>query len=50
MSHIRLDHVSKKNDATPSEANTVLSLLEQGMSSAEVREKTGHSVGLYIVD
>lgn len=50
MSHIRLENVSKIFDATPSEANTVLSLLEQGMSSAEVRERTGHSVGLYNVD
>ena len=50
MSHIRLENVSKIFDATPSEANTVLSLLEQGMSSAEVREKTGHSVVLYNVD
>ena len=50
MSHIRLENVSKVFDATPKEVDKVLSLLEQGMSSTEVREKTGYSVGLYDVN
>lgn len=50
MSHIRLENVSKVFDASTSEATKVLKLLEQGMSSAEVREQTGYSVGLYDIN
>ncbi|WP_019673671.1 ATP-binding cassette domain-containing protein [Psychrobacter lutiphocae] len=50
MSHIRLENVSKVFDASPAEANKVLKLLAQGMSSSEVREKTGYSVGLYDIN
>lgn len=50
MSHIRLENVSKIFDATPNEVDKVLSLLQQGMSSTEVREETGYSVGLYDVN
>lgn len=50
MSHIQLQNVSKVFDATPNEAKQVLSLLQQGMSSSEVREQTGYSVGLYDIN
>lgn len=50
MSHIRLENVSKVFDANASEAAKVLKLLEQGMSSGEVREQTGYSVGLYDIN
>ena len=50
MSHIRLENVSKVFDVTPSEAAQALKLLEQGMSSSEVREQTGYSVGLYDIN
>lgn len=49
MSHIRLENVSKIFDAKPREINTVLKLLEEGMSSSDVRAQTGCSVGLYDV-
>lgn len=50
MSHIRLENVSKVFDVTPNEAAQALKLLEQGMSSSEVREQTGYSVGLYDIN
>ncbi len=50
MTHIRLQNVSKIFDATPNQAKHTLTLLEQGMSSSEVRAQTGHSVGLYNVN
>lgn len=50
MSHIRLENVSKVFDANASEAAKVLKLLQQGMSSGEVREQTGYSVGLYDIN
>lgn len=49
MSHIRLENVSKIFDAKPREINTALKLLEEGMSSSDVRAQTGCSVGLYDV-
>lgn len=50
MTHIRLEKVSKIFDATPNEASKVVKLLEQGMSSSEVREQTGYSVGLFDIN
>lgn len=49
MSHIRLENVSKVFDVSDTDATKALELLSQGMSSAEIRETHGYSVGLYDV-
>lgn len=50
MSHIRLENVSKIFDAKPREISTALKLLEDGISSSDVRAQTGCTVGLYDVN
>lgn len=50
MSHIRLENVSKIFDAKPRQVNTALKLLEDGISSSDVRAQTGCTVGLYDVN
>ena len=50
MSHIRLQNVSKVFDATSEQTQTALSMMADGMSSRDVRELTGFSVGLYDIN
>ncbi|WP_296404626.1 ATP-binding cassette domain-containing protein [Psychrobacter sp.] len=50
MTHICLENVSKIFGANHVESNKVLSLLEQGMSSNQVLQSTGYSVGLYNIN
>ncbi|MEN6670528.1 ATP-binding cassette domain-containing protein [Psychrobacter sp. B38] len=50
MNHIQLENISKIYNATSSQAQSALALLEQGMDSVKVKEQTGYSVGLYDIN
>lgn len=50
MSHIHLENVSKVFNANPKQASQVLIMLEDGLTSTEVRDRTGYSVGLYDIN
>ncbi|HLR09609.1 MAG TPA: glycine betaine/L-proline ABC transporter ATP-binding protein [Bacillota bacterium] len=44
MTQIKVEHVSKIFGSKP---KSIMPLIEQGMSKAEILEKTGHTVGVY---
>lgn len=50
MNHIQLENISKIYNASATQAQSALALLAEGMDSIAVKEKTGHSVGLYDVN
>lgn len=50
MNHINLENISKIYNATTSQAQTALSLLAEGVQSADVKAQTGYSVGLYDIN
>lgn len=50
MNHIQLENISKIYNASSSQAQSALALLEQGMDSIKVKEQTGYSVGLYNIN
>lgn len=50
MNHIQLENISKIYNASSSQAQSALALLEQGMDSVKVKEQTGYSVGLYNIN
>ena len=50
MNHIQLEGISKIYNATNAQAQSALVLLDEGVNSIEVKEKTGYSVGLYDIN
>ena len=50
MNHIQLENISKIYNASPSQAQSALALLADGMDSIKVKEQTGYSVGLYDIN
>jgi len=50
MNHIQLENISKIYNASSSQAQSALALLEEGMDSVKVKEQTGYSVGLYNIN
>ncbi len=50
MNHIQLENISKIYNASPSQAESALALLADGMDSIEVKKQTGYSVGLYDIN
>ncbi len=50
MNHIELESISKIYNANATQAQSVLTLLAEGMQSAEVKAQTGYSVGLYDIN
>lgn len=50
MNHIQLENISKIYNASPSQAESALALLADGMDSVEVKKQTGYSVGLYDIN
>ena len=50
MNHIQLENISKIYNASPSQSESTLALLADGMDSIEVKKQTGYSVGLYDIN